>query len=173
MSDLEKYPPPDAKVEPKTEATKQNHLKNEDNLASDDKTTAANSPKEMVGPVPAKSDEFAEGFDLATLENVMPQTLVNVNMFGRTYNIKSDKPKLVRYLAHLVNTEAHKAQQQNNKLGPGHFDWPAQTAFRLALLLYQGQKNIDDINQAVADKTSDLAIKISNSLSRYLDDDSK
>jgi hypothetical protein len=76
--------------------------------------------------------------------------LVAVKMFERDYQIMSDQPELVELLAAEINREARRLREINpSKMGPGHFDWPVQVAFRLALSRYHAQEALNTLKAQV------------------------
>jgi len=91
--------------------------------------------------------------------------LVAVKMFERDYQIMSDQPELVELLAAEINREARRLRDLNPaKMGPGHFDWPVQVAFRLALSRYRTQEAYNTMKAQVEDDAGKLADRILASL---------
>jgi hypothetical protein len=91
--------------------------------------------------------------------------LVTVKMFERDYQIMSDQPELVELLAAEINREARRLRELNpTKMGPGHFDWPVQVAFRLALSRYRAQEAYNTMKAQVEDDAGRLAERILASL---------
>jgi hypothetical protein len=91
--------------------------------------------------------------------------LVTVNMFERDYQIMSDQPELVELLAADINREARRLRELNPaKMGPGHFDWPVQVAFRLALGRYRTQEAYNTLKAQVEDDAGKMADRILASL---------
>ena len=91
--------------------------------------------------------------------------LVAVKMFERDYQIMSDQPELVELLAAEINREARRLRDINPaKMGPGHFDWPVQVAFRLALSRYRTQEAYNTLKAQVEDDAGKLADRIQTSL---------
>jgi len=91
--------------------------------------------------------------------------LVAVKMFERDYQIMSDQPELVELLAAEINREARRLRELNPaKMGPGHFDWPVQVAFRLALSRYRTQEAYNTMKAQVEDDAGKLADRILASL---------
>ncbi len=91
--------------------------------------------------------------------------LVTVRMFDREYQIKSDQPQLVELLAAEVNREARKLQEAlPGKMGPGHFDWPVQVAFSLALSRYKTQEAYNELKAQIETEAEKMAERITASL---------
>ncbi len=91
--------------------------------------------------------------------------LVSVRMFDREYQIRSDQPQLVELLAAEINREAKKLQEaQPGKMGPGHFDWPVQVAFRLALSRFRTQEAYNTLKAQVESEAEKMAERITASL---------
>jgi uncharacterized protein (DUF111 family) len=91
--------------------------------------------------------------------------LVAVKMFERDYQIMSDQPELVELLAAEINREARRLRDINPaKMGPGHFDWPVQVAFRLALGRYRTQEAYNTLKAQVDDDAGKLSERILASL---------
>ena len=86
--------------------------------------------------------------------------LVTVRMFEREYQIKSSQPELVELLAAEINREAKKLRELDPaRMGPGHFDWPVQVAFSLALSRYHTQEDYNTLKAQVdleSEKMSEL-----------------
>jgi len=91
--------------------------------------------------------------------------MVAVRMFDREYQIRSDQPQLVELLAAEINREARKLQELNPaKMGPGHFDWPVQVAFRLALSRYKTQEAFNTLKSQIDSEAEKMAERISATL---------
>ena len=91
--------------------------------------------------------------------------LVAVKMFERDYQIMSDQPELVELLAAEINREARRLRELNPaKMGPGHFDWPVQVAFRLALSRYRTQEAYNTLKAQVDEDAGKMADRILASL---------
>ena len=91
--------------------------------------------------------------------------LVSVRMFEREYQIMSDQPELVELLAVEINREARRLWEMNPaKMGPGHFDWPVQVAFRLALSRYRTQEAFNTLKAQVEADAEKMADRILASL---------
>jgi len=91
--------------------------------------------------------------------------LVAVKMFERDYQIMSDQPELVELLAAEINREARRLRELNPaKMGPGHFDWPVQVAFRLALSRYRTQEAYNTLKAQVEEDAGKMADRILASL---------
>lgn len=86
--------------------------------------------------------------------------MVTVRMFEREYQIKSTQPELVELLAAEINREARKLREADPaRMGPGHFDWPVQVAFRMALSRYNTQEEYNALRAQVdleSEKISEL-----------------
>ena len=86
---------------------------------------------------------------------------VTVRMFEREYQIMSDQPELVELLAAEINREARKLRELNpSRMGPGHFDWPVQVAFRLALSRYRVQETFNTLKAQVEADAEKMAERI-------------
>lgn len=93
--------------------------------------------------------------------------MVSVRMFEREYQIRSDQPELVELLAAEVNREAKKLQEVNPaKMGPGHFDWPVQVAFCLALSRFRTQESYNTLKAQVEAGAEKVAERLLASLDR-------
>ena len=91
--------------------------------------------------------------------------MVSVRMFEREYQIKSDQPQLVELLAAEINREAKKLQEAYPALmGPGHFDWPVQVAFRLALSRFRTQEAYNTLKSQIESEAEKMAERITASL---------
>ncbi len=91
--------------------------------------------------------------------------LVSVRMFDREYQIKSDQPQLVELLADEINREAKKLQEMSPvKMGPGHFDWPVQVAFRLALSRFRAVEAYNTLKRQVDAEAEKMARRINSGL---------
>jgi len=86
--------------------------------------------------------------------------MVTVRMFEREYQIKSTQPELVELLAAEINREAKKLREIDPaRMGPGHFDWPVQVAFRLALSRFNTQEEYNTLKAQVdmeSDRMADM-----------------
>jgi hypothetical protein len=101
------------------------------------------------------------GFDMLPGE----PRLVTVKMFERDYQIMSDQPELVELLAAEINREARRLRELNPaKMGPGHFDWPVQVAFRLALSRYRAQEAFNTMKAQVEEDAGKMSERILASL---------
>ena len=91
--------------------------------------------------------------------------MVTVRMFDREYQIKSDDPQLVELLAAEINREARKLQEAYpGKMGPGHFDWPVQVAFRLAESRFRTQEAYNTLKAQIDSDAENMAARITASL---------
>ena len=91
--------------------------------------------------------------------------MVAVRMFEREYQIRSDQPELVELLAADINREAKKLQELSPaKMGPGHFDWPVQVAFRLALSRFKTQEAYNTLKAQIEEEAEKMAERITASL---------
>lgn len=91
--------------------------------------------------------------------------MVTVRMFDREYHINSDQPQLVELLAAEINREARKLQESSpGKMGPGHFDWPVQVAFRMALDRFRTQEAYNTLKAQIESEAEKMAERISASL---------
>lgn len=91
--------------------------------------------------------------------------MVSVRMFEREYQIKSDQPQLVELLAAEINREAKKLQDAYpSQMGPGHFDWPVQVAFRLALSRFKTQEAYNTLKSQIESEAEKMAERITASL---------
>lgn len=91
--------------------------------------------------------------------------MVSVRMFEREYQIKSDQPQLVELLAAEINREAKKLQEAYpGQMGPGHFDWPVQVAFRLALSRFRTQEAYNTLKTQIESEAEKMAERITASL---------
>ncbi|MDR0881114.1 MAG: cell division protein ZapA [Candidatus Adiutrix sp.] len=91
--------------------------------------------------------------------------MVTVRMFDREYQIKSDDPQLVELLAAEINREARKLQEAYpGKMGPGHFDWPVQVAFRLAERCFRTQESYNALKAQIDSDAENMAARITASL---------
>lgn len=91
--------------------------------------------------------------------------MVTVRMFDREYHINSDQPQLVELLAAEINREARKLQESYpGKMGPGHFDWPVQVAFRMALDRFRTQEAYNTLKAQIESEAEKMAERISASL---------
>ncbi|MDR1921978.1 MAG: hypothetical protein LBS31_09615 [Candidatus Adiutrix sp.] len=86
--------------------------------------------------------------------------LVAVRMFDKIYEIKSDKPQLAEQLADDIDREARRLRELNPSLGPGHFDWPVQVAFQMALGRYNAQRVLNDLKARVENDSEKMAALI-------------
>lgn len=104
-----------------------------------------------------ESDEGQKSFGEAKM--------VSVRMFEREYQIKSDQPQLVELLAAEINREAKKLQDAYpTQMGPGHFDWPVQVAFRLALSRFKTQEAYNTLKAQIESEAEKMAERITASL---------
>ena len=91
--------------------------------------------------------------------------LVTVKMFDREYQIKTDQPQLVELLADEINREARKLRELNPaKMGPGHFDWPVQVAFSMALARFRSLEAYNTLKAQVESDADKMAARIAASL---------
>lgn len=91
--------------------------------------------------------------------------LVTVRMFEREYQIKSTQPELVELLAAEVNREAKKLREMNPaQMGPGHFDWPVQVAFSLALSRFNTQEEYNALKAQVDLESERMSEMLSSGL---------
>ncbi len=91
--------------------------------------------------------------------------LVTVTMFDREYQIKTDQPQLVELLADEINREARKLRDLNPaKMGPGHFDWPVQVAFNLALARFRSLEAYNTLKAQVESDAEKMAGRIAATL---------
>lgn len=91
--------------------------------------------------------------------------MVTVRMFEREYHINSDQPQLVELLASEINREARKLQEAYpGKMGPGHFDWPVQVAFHMALERFRTQETYNTLKAQIESEAEKMAERISASL---------
>lgn len=91
--------------------------------------------------------------------------MVTVRMFEREYHINSDQPQLVELLAAEINREARKLQDAYpGKMGPGHFDWPVQVAFHMALERFRTQESYNTLKAQIESEAEKMAERISASL---------
>lgn len=95
---------------------------------------------------------------------LLEPTLVSVRMFEKEYQIRSDKPDLVKVLARQIDKNAKKIREENPSLGPGQFAWPVQVAFSLCLDHYKTKKELRELRNAIENKSVDLASKIEDQL---------
>lgn len=92
-------------------------------------------------------------------------TMVSVKMFERDYQIRSDQPQLVELLAAEINREAKKLwDAYPSQMGPGHFDWPVQVAFRLALSRFHTQEAYNTLKTQIEAEAEKMAARITASL---------
>ena len=88
-----------------------------------------------------------------------------MRMFDREYHIRSDQPQLVELLAAEINREARKLQELSPaKMGPGHFDWPVQVAFSMALSRYKTQEAYNTLKSQIDSEAEKMAERISATL---------
>ena len=100
--------------------------------------------------------------------------MVTVRMFDREYHIKSDQPQLVELLADEINREARKLQELSPaKMGPGHFDWPVQVAFSMALARFRCQEAYNSLKAQVESNADSMVARIAATLGDFDDDDDK
>ncbi|MDR1045778.1 MAG: cell division protein ZapA [Candidatus Adiutrix sp.] len=91
--------------------------------------------------------------------------LVTVKMFDREYQIKTDQPQLVELLAAEVNREARKLRDSSPaQMGPGHFDWPVQVAFQLALSRFRTQEEYNTLKAQIDSEAERMAERITATL---------
>ena len=91
--------------------------------------------------------------------------LVTVKMFDRDYQIKTDQPQLVELLAAEVNREARKLRDASPaQMGPGHFDWPVQVAFQLALSRFRTQEEYNTLKAQIDSEAEKMAERITATL---------
>lgn len=91
--------------------------------------------------------------------------MVTVKMFDREYQIKTDQPQLVELLADEINREAKKLRELNPaKMGPGHFDWPVQVAFSMALARFRSLEAYNTLKAQVESGADKMAARIAASL---------
>ncbi len=107
-----------------------------------------------------QQSENSEGF-----QTYAEPQLVTVRLFEREYQIKSDQPQLVELLAAEINREAKKLREmQPNKMGPGHFDWPVQVAFHLALDRFRAQEAYNTLKAQVEAEAEKIARRLNMGL---------
>ena len=91
--------------------------------------------------------------------------MITVKMFDREYQIKTDQPQLVELLADEINREARKLRELNPaKMGPGHFDWPVQVAFSLALARFRSLEAYNTLKAQVETDAEKISARIAASL---------
>ena len=91
--------------------------------------------------------------------------MVTVRMFEREYQIKSSQPELVELLAAEINREAKKLRELDpTRMGPGHFDWPVQVAFRLALSRFNTQEEYNTLKAQVDMESDRMAEMLASGL---------
>ncbi|MGL4208255.1 MAG: hypothetical protein ACRCTY_02590 [Candidatus Adiutrix sp.] len=99
------------------------------------------TPKTLKDPLPSQASDAV---------------VVTVDMFGRTYEIKSDNPALVKLLAEKINCEAQRLKEMHPHMGPGYFDWPVQVAFQMALGLYNSKRDLNVYKSQIDDECGAL-----------------
>ena len=91
--------------------------------------------------------------------------MVTVRMFEREYQINSTQPELVELLAAEINREAKKLRELDPaRMGPGHFDWPVQVAFRLALSRFNTQEEYNTLKAQVDQESDRMAEMLTSGL---------
>ena len=100
-----------------------------------------------------------------TAETFGAPRMVTVRMFEREYQIKSTQPELVELLAAEINREAKKLREMDPaRMGPGHFDWPVQVAFRMALSRFNTQEEYNTLKAQVDMESDRMAEMLSSGL---------
>ena len=91
--------------------------------------------------------------------------LVTVKMFDRDYHITSDQPQLVALLVDEINREAKKLKDSSPvSMGPGHFDWPVQVAFQLALGRFKALESYNALKRQVDSEADKMSRRINSGL---------
>lgn len=117
------------------------------------------------GKIPGYENPELEAMEAGEKFAVGESHLVTVKMFEREYQIQSDQPQLVELLVDEINREAKKLKESSPvKMGPGHFDWPVQVAFRLALSRFKALEAYNTLKRQIDAETDKMTRRINTGL---------
>jgi cell division protein ZapA (FtsZ GTPase activity inhibitor) len=74
--------------------------------------------------------------------------VVDVEVLERHYQIRCDRPELISWISQVVNDQAMAIRQRSPSSALSDLDVMVQVAFRLAVSLYQGRRDLEALKES-------------------------